>query len=34
LGDFGTWTRPPLNEEKESLVEMGMSTALYFHKLW
>ncbi|MCK0153876.1 DUF5906 domain-containing protein [Alcanivorax sp. S6407] len=34
LGDFGTWTRPPLSEEKEGLVEMGMSTALYFHKLW
>jgi putative DNA primase/helicase len=34
LGDFGTWTRPPLNEEKEGLVEMGMSTALYFHKQW
>lgn len=34
LGDFGSWTRPPLNEEKEGLVEMGMSTALYFHKQW
>ena len=34
LGNFGTWTRPPLNEEKEGLVEMGMSTALFFHKQW
>ncbi|KAF0804913.1 hypothetical protein A6D6_02677 [Alcanivorax xiamenensis] len=34
LGDFGTWTKPPLNEEKDTLVEMGMSTALFFHKQW
>lgn len=34
LSGFGTWSKPPMNTEKETLVEMGMSTALYFHKQW
>ncbi|GGA80677.1 hypothetical protein GCM10011369_23280 [Neiella marina] len=34
LGDFDAHTKPPMNVEKEGLIEASMPSPAYFHKQW
>ncbi|MCH2057902.1 MAG: DUF5906 domain-containing protein [Thalassotalea sp.] len=34
LGDFDAHTKPPLNYEKQGLIDASMPSPAYFHRLW
>lgn len=34
MGDFTPHTKPPVNQEKEELIDASLPSPAYFHKLW
>ncbi|WP_444904205.1 primase-helicase family protein [Microbulbifer sp. CnH-101-E] len=34
MGDFSAHTKPPVNQEKEELIDASLPSPAYFHKLW
>jgi putative DNA primase/helicase len=34
LGDFAPWSKPPMTEAKEALIELGLSSVELFHREW